>query len=420
MYLPYYDFSLGGDYMKILAVNAGSSSLKMQLLEMPQEILIAKAQVERIGLENAVVTVKYDFDETGKGKTWEIRDAVIKGHPDAVKAVMDKFAEFKIIENVDDIKGVGHRIVQGGEYFSKAEVVTDYVSEKVLELAELAPHHNKAEHDGYVAFKQIIPNAVHTFVFDTAFHQSIPEERYIFALPYEYYTNYKVRRYGAHGTSHKYIASVVKEYYGRDNYKLISCHLGSGASLCAIKDGLSVDTSMGFTPLGGIAMGTRCGDLDPSILSYVMNKEGMTADQMNHMCNFKSGLLGLSGISSDMRDIEKGEAEGDHRCAIARKVYCTRVVQYIGSYFVELGGCDAIVFTAGVGENSTTTRNTVLPMLKEALGIEYDLSEANKVEICGGKGYKISGENSKVDVLIIPTNEELMMCRDTYEIVKGN
>ena len=267
--------------MKILAVNAGSSSLKMQLLEMPEETLIAKAQVERIGLENAVVTVKYDFDENGKGKTWEIRDAVINGHPDAVKAVMDKFSEFNIIENVDDIKGVGHRMVQGGEDYCKTEEVTEDVSRTVLELAELAPLHNKPEHDGYVAFKQIIPNAIHTFVFDTAFHQSIPEERYIYPIPYEYYEKYKMRRYGFHGTSHKYIASFVREFMGKDEYKAISCHLGSGASICAIKDGKSVDTTMGFTPLAGIAMGTRSGDLDPSILTYIMNKEGLTADEMN-------------------------------------------------------------------------------------------------------------------------------------------
>lgn len=403
--------------MKILAVNAGSSSLKVQLLEMPQETLIAKAQVERIGLENAVVTVKYGFDQNEKGIVWEVRDAVIKNHPDAVKAIMDKFTEFNIIACVDDIKGVGHRIVQGGEYFSKAEVVTDYVSEKVLELAELAPHHNKAEHDGYLAFKQIIPNAIHTMVFDTAYHQSIPEERYIYAIPYEYYTNYKVRRYGAHGTSHKYIASVVKEYLGRDDFKAISCHLGSGASICAIKDGKSVDTSMGFTPLGGIAMGTRCGELDPSILSYVMNKENMTPDEMNHMCNFKSGLLGMSGVSSDMRDIEKGMREGNQRCILAQNVYVHRVAQYIGSYFVELGGCDAIVFTAGVGENGPQTRNYTMDRVKEALGIEYLEGEPFKTPICGGKGFKVSGPNSKIDVLVIPTNEELMMCRDTYEIV---
>ena len=254
-------------------------------------------------------------------------------------------------------------------------------------------------------------------VFDTAYHQSIPEERYIYAIPYEYYTNYKVRRYGAHGTSHKYIASVVKEYLGRDDFKAISCHLGSGASICAIKDGKSVDTSMGFTPLGGIAMGTRCGELDPSILSYIMNKENMTPDQMNHMCNFKSGLLGMSGVSSDMRDIEKGMREGNQRCILAQNVYVHRVAQYIGSYFVELGGCDAIVFTAGVGENGPQTRNYTMDRVKEALGIEYLEGEPFKTPICGGKGFKVSGPNSKIDVLVIPTNEELMMCRDTYEIV---
>ncbi len=401
--------------MKILAVNAGSSSLKVQLLEMPQEKLVAKAQVERIGLENAIVTVKY-----GNNQTWEVRNAVIKNHPDAVRSIMDKFTEFKIIEHVDDIKGVGHRIVQGGEYFSKAEIVTEYVENKVLELAELAPHHNKAEHDGYLAFKQIIPNAVHTMIFDTAYHQSIPQERYIYALPYKYYSNYKVRRYGAHGTSHKYIASVIEEYYGKKEYKLISCHLGSGASLCAIENGKSVDTSMGFTPLGGIAMGTRSGDLDPSILSYIMNKENMTPDEMNHMCNYESGLYGLSGVSSDMRDIDKGELENNSRCFLARKVYCTRVAQLIGSYFVELGGCDAIVFTAGVGENSISTRSVLIPMISQALGIEYAIGEKDKTPICNGKGYKISSPNSKIDVFVIPTNEELMMCRDTYEIIKEN
>ena len=405
--------------MKILAVNAGSSSLKVQLLEMPSEKLVAKAQVERIGLENAIVTVKYNY-VNDKNDTWEIRDAVIKNHPDAVKAIMDKFTEFKVIEKVDDIKGVGHRIVQGGEYYSKAEVVTKDVENKVLELAELAPHHNKAEHAGYLAFKQIIPNAIHTMIFDTAYHQSIPEERYIYALPYKYYTDYKIRRYGAHGTSHKYIASVIKEYYGKDEYKLISCHLGSGASICAIENGKSVDTSMGFTPLGGIAMGTRSGDLDPSILFYIMNKENLTPDQMNHICNYDSGLLGVSGRSSDMRDIDKGEADNEARSFLARKVYCNRVSQFIGSYFVELGGCDAIVFTAGVGENSISTRSVLIPMISKALGIEYTIGETDKVEICGGKGYKISGPNSKVDVFVIPTNEELMMCRDTYEIIVGN
>ncbi|MDY2888246.1 MAG: acetate kinase [Candidatus Caccosoma sp.] len=404
--------------MKILAVNAGSSSLKVQLLEMPEEKLIAKATVERIGANDAIVTVKYDF-KNGTNETYYNNNYPIADHAAAVKAITDKFAEFHVIENVDEIKGVGHRVVQGGEYFKKTEVVTDDVCKKVLELAELAPHHNKAEYNGYMAFKEIFPNAIHTMVFDTAFHQTIPAERYVFALPYEYYEKYKIRRYGAHGTSHKYIASVLKEYYGKDEFKAISCHLGSGASLCAIENGKSVDTSMGFTPLGGIAMGTRCGDLDPSTLFYIMNKDHLTPDQMNHICNFESGLLGVSGVHDDMRKIDEAEKLNNPRAFLARKVYCTRVAQFIGSYFVELGGADAIVFTAGVGENSISTRSVLIPMIQKALGIEYTIGETDKVEILNGKGYKISGPNSKIDVFVIPTNEELMMCKDTYEIVKG-
>lgn len=403
--------------MKILAVNAGSSSLKVQLIEMPEEKLIAKAHVERIGLENAIITINYNYTNDSKD-TWHIENAIVKNHPEAVKAIMDKFKEFHVIDQIDDIKGVSHRIVQGGEYFSKAEVVTDYVANKVLELAELAPHHNKAEYDGYMAFKQIIPNAIHTMVFDTAFHQTISEEKYIYPIPYRYYENYKIRRYGAHGTSHKYIASVLKEHYGKD-VRIISCHLGSGASICAIKDGKSVDTSMGFTPLGGIAMGTRSGDLDPSILTYIMNKEHLTADEMNHICNYESGLYGISQTVSDMRDIDAGEANNERLCFLARKVYCNRVAQFVGSYFVELGGCDAIVFTAGVGENSISTRSVLIPMFSKALGIDYPLGEKDKVAICGGKGYRVSTNNSKIDVFVIPTNEELMMCRDTYDIITG-
>lgn len=396
--------------MKILAVNAGSSSLKFQLVEMPEEKVITSGQVERIGLPNSIFTIKY------QGKKEEtIQD--IHNQPEAVKVVMKGLKEKGIIENVDDIKGVGHRVVQGGESFTKTEIVTEEVGKEVLRLAEFAPHHNAAEYAGYKAFKEELPNAIHTMVFDTAFHQTIPEERYIYPLPYRYYEDYRIRRYGAHGTSHKYIASVIREYYGKDEYKLISCHLGSGASLCAIENGKSVDTSMGFTPLGGIMMGTRCGDVDPSILSYVMKKDNLTPDEMNHICNYESGLLGVSKISSDMRDIDKGEAANNPLAFLARKVYCTRVAQFIGSYFVELGGCNAIVFTAGVGENSISTRKVLIPLIKDALGIDVD--ETNPITICNGKGVKISTDKSKIDVFVIPTNEEIMMCRDTYNIVVG-
>jgi len=399
--------------MKILAVNAGSSSLKIQLIEMPEEKLIAKALIERIGKEDAIVTIKYNVD--GIEKVFRLDSTPILSHMEAVKTIVDRFQEFKIIENANDIKGVGHRIVQGGEYFDKTVVVDDDVSKKVLELAELAPHHNKAEHDGYVAFKKCFPNAIHTMVFDTAFHQSIEEEKYIYPLPYKYYTDYKVRRYGAHGTSHKYIASVIKEYYGHDE-NTISCHLGSGASLCAIKDGKSIDTSMGFTPLGGIMMGTRCGDLDPSILFYIMNKENLSPDEMNHICNFKSGLLGVSNFSDSMKQVDEQRLVGNNQANLAFNLYCNRTSQFIGSYFVELGGAKCIVFTAGVGENSTNTRKTIISKIKDALQIEID--EDNPEIILNGKGKKISTKNSKIDVFVIPTNEELMMCRDTYEIVK--
>lgn len=394
--------------MKILAVNAGSSSLKFQLIEMPEEKVIASGQVERIMLPKSVLTIKYN------GEKYEtIQD--VPTHTDAVNLVMSRLKAMGIIENVEEIKGVGHRVVQGGESFSKTEVVTPEVEKEVLRLAKFAPHHNKVEHAGYLAFKNALPNAIHTMVFDTAFHQTIPEERYVYPIPYKYYKEDRIRRYGAHGTSHKYIASVIQEYYGKENYKLINCHLGSGASICAIKDGKSVDTSMGFTPLGGIMMGTRCGDLDPSVISYVMELDNLTPEQMNHMCNYDSGLLGVSGISSDMRDIDKGELQGIEQAFLARKVYCTRVAQFIGSYFVELGGCDAIVFTAGVGENSIKTRQCLIPMLQEALQIEVD--EEHATDILNGKGRKISTDNSKIDVFVIPTNEEIMMCRDTYEIV---
>ena len=249
-----------------------------------------------------------------------------------------------IVKNLDEIKGVGHRVVQGGEFFDKTVVVTPEVVEKIDYLAQFAPLHNKANLEGYKAFHELLPNVIHTVVFDTAFHQTMEEQNYIFPIPYHYYKDYAIRRYGAHGTSHKYIASVVEELLQTKEYKLISCHLGSGASLCAIKNGKCIDTSMGFTPLGGIMMGTRCGDVDPSAILYMMEKENLTLAQMNHILNKESGLLGVSGRSSDMRDIDKGIAADEHQSLLAQKLYCTRVAQFIGSYFVELGGCDALSF----------------------------------------------------------------------------
>ena len=400
-------------FMKILAVNAGSSSLKVQLLEMPQETLIAKAQVERIGLENAVVTVKYGFDQNEKGIVWEVRDAVIKSHPDAVKAIMDKFTEFDIIACVDDIKGVGHRIVQGGEYFSKAEVVTDYVSEKVLELAELAPHHNKAEHDGYVAFKQIIPNAVHTMVFDTAFHSTMPPKAFMYGVPYEAYTEWQVRKYGFHGTSHKYVSGEARKYLGRDDVKIVTCHLGNGSSIAAVKDGKCVDTSMGFTPLEGLVMGTRSGDIDPAAIEYIMDKSGMDIHQTLNYLNKKSGVLGISGVSSDFRDLSAASKEGNERATLALDMFAYRVQKYIGSYAAAMGGIDCIVFTGGIGENDKKMRERIMQGM-EFLGANFS-SKLNE-EAPRGKIAEIS-EGGKVKVLVIPTNEELVIARETLELL---
>lgn len=394
---------------KIFAVNAGSSSLKFQLIEMPEEEVITVGQVERIGFEDSVFTIKY------QGKKNETI-LPVKTQKDAVNLVLKTVLEMGIVKDINEIKGVGHRVVQGGELFDRTVVVTKEAADKVAYLAQFAPLHNKANLQGYEAFHELLPNVVHTFVFDTAFHQTIEEEKFIFPIPYEYYQKHSIRRYGAHGTSHKYIASVVEEFEKTKNFRLISCHLGSGASLCAIKNGKCVDTSMGFTPLGGIMMGTRCGDTDPSAVLYMMEKDQLDYTKANDVLNKKSGLLGVSGISSDMRDIDKGIAKNDHRCLLAQKVYCHRVAQYIGSYFVELGGCDVLVFTAGVGENSVSTRTRLMPMIAEALGIEVDESKAIDL----GKGKLISTPNSKVKVYIIPTNEEIMIARDTYDLVIKN
>jgi acetate kinase len=394
---------------KIFAVNAGSSSLKFQIIEMPEEEVITVGQVERIGFDDSIFSITF---ENHTQKTI----LPVKTQKDAVQLVLKTVLEMGIVKNLDEIKGVGHRVVQGGEFFDKTVVVTPEVVEKIDYLAQFAPLHNKANLEGYKAFHELLPNVIHTVVFDTAFHQTMEEQNYIFPIPYHYYKDYAIRRYGAHGTSHKYIASVVEELLGTKEYKLISCHLGSGASLCAIKNGKCIDTSMGFTPLGGIMMGTRCGDVDPSAILYMMEKENLTLAQMNHILNKESGLLGVSGRSSDMRDIDKGIAADEHQSLLAQKLYCTRVAQFIGSYFVELGGCDALVFTAGVGENSKSTRSRLLPMISEALGIEVDESQTIDVK----HGQLISTKNSKVKVYIIPTNEELMIARDTYELVQQN
>lgn len=393
---------------KIIAVNAGSSSLKFQLFNMPEETVITSGNIERIGFEDAIFTIKVNGE---KVKTV----TAIPDHTVAVKMLLEALVSHKIVESYDEIDACGHRVVQGGPYFNDSCLVDDDSEAKVEELAELAPLHNPANLVGMRAFREALPHAQHVFVFDTAFHQTMDEERFLYALPYEYYTKYQVRRYGAHGTSHKYVSARAIEMLGNPEHsKIIVCHLGNGASLSAVKDGACVDTSMGFTPLAGVMMGTRSGDVDPSILPYVMRKENLSIDEMLNVLNKKSGMLGVSGISSDSRDIEDAYAKGDEAAIRTSHLYARIVSKFIGSYFVELGGVDAIAFTAGLGENAAYIRSLVIKDVEEALDVHLDESLNEKRS---GDERVISTPDSKVKVMVIPTNEEVMIARDTVRIL---
>lgn len=392
--------------MKVLAVNAGSSSLKFQMYEMPMEEVLISGVFERIGGKESFYTIKLNGEKIKK-------EVALNNHSDAVNYLTKELLDNHVIESLDEIKGVGHRIVQGADYFDKTVIIDEEVLAKIDALSALAPLHNPAAVIGIKAFQECIPNAVHTAVFDTAFHQTMNEETYLYALPYEWYTKYKVRKYGAHGTSHKYIANRISEILNRNDLKVISCHIGNGASITAIKDGKCVDTSMGFTPNAGLIMGSRCGDTDVSIIPYIMKEASLNAADIDHIINKESGLLGISGVSNDSRDIEKGIEEGNERCILAHKMFIRRIIDYIAKYYVLLGGCDAIVFTAGIGENAKHTRRDVINGL-EALGIKLD-SEANDVR---GVEKLITTPDSKVPCYIIPTDEEVMIARDTYEFIK--
>jgi len=392
--------------MKVLAVNAGSSSLKFTAYEMPEEKVLMSGVFERIGINGGFYTIKFNGEKT---KT----EIELKDHKQAFELLVKELKEHNIVEDLSEIKGIGHRIVQGGAYFEKTEIATDEVIAKIDELSSLAPLHNPAAIVGINAAKATVPEAVQTVVFDTAFHRTMPEENYLYALPYEWDEEYKVRRYGAHGTSHKYVSARMNELLGRYNTKLITCHIGNGASISAVKDGKCLNTSMGLTPNAGLIMGSRCGDIDATIVPYIMEKTGYTPREMDTILNKKSGLLGISGVSSDSRDIEDGINDGNERCILAQKMYVRRIIDYIAKYYVELEGCDAIIFTAGVGENSVSTRREIIDGLK-VLGIEIN-EEANNVR---GKEQKISSDNSSVPVWIIPTNEEVMIARDTYNLSK--
>ena len=391
--------------MIILSVNAGSSSLKFTGFEMPSEDVLISGVFERIGIDNSFYTIKVNGEKIKK-------EVELPNHKVAFEILIKELMDNKIVESLDEIKGVGHRIVQGGAYFDKTVIADEDAVSKIDELASLAPLHNHAAIVGINAAKEVMPNAVQTVVFDTAFHQTMAPCEYMYAVPYAWYKEYGIRKYGAHGTSHKYVSQRMNEILGRNDTKLITCHIGNGASISAVKDGKCVDTSMGLTPNAGLIMGSRCGDMDATVVTYAMEKTGMTPKEMDIVLNKQSGLLGISGVSSDSRDIEEGIKNGNERCILAQEMYVKRIVEYIAKYYVLLGGCDAIVFTAGVGENSISTRKEILDKLA-VLGIKVD-EEVNNVR---GEERKITTDDSAVPAYIIPTNEELMIAKDTYSLV---
>lgn len=393
----------------VMSVNAGSSSLKFQVFQMPEEKVLAQGNVERIGINDSIFGIKVNGE-----KIERISD--IPDHAVAVQKLIDALLEFKVVNSLDEIEAVGHRAVHGGEYFDHSVPVTEDVVAKFEELCELAPLHNPAGLVGYRAFKEALPNCSHTFVYDTAFHQSMPKENFLYALPYELYTNDKVRRYGMHGTSHMYLTVRLAEILGktREEMNIITCHLGNGGSITAVKNGKSFKTSMGFTPLAGVIMGTRCGDIDAAIVPFLQKKYGYSAEEVDNLMNKKSGMLGISGVSSDNRDIQAAAAEGNERAQLAIKMFISRVVEIVGGYYALMGGADAIVFSGGIGENDVATRQLVCEGL-EALGVKID-SEKNKVR---GKETLVSADDSKLQVWLIPTNEELMIARDAYKDLKN-
>lgn len=396
--------------MKVLVINCGSSSLKYQVLDMTTEALLCKGLVERIGMDGAVIT----HEKIGMDKV--VNETPMEDHKAAIALVLDAIqdSEHGVVESMDEIGAVGHRVVHAGEKYASSVLITDDVIKALEECIDLAPLHNPPNLLGIAACQELMPGTPMVGVFDTAFHQTMPPESYIYALPYEYYEKYGVRRYGFHGTSHKYVAQRTAEMLNvnLDDLKIITCHLGNGASVSAIKRGKCIATSMGFTPLEGLIMGTRSGDIDPAIVEFIADKEGITVQEVNTILNKKSGILGISGISSDMRDVLEAAEEGNERAMLAMKAFAHRVRFYIGAYIAEMNGVDAIVFTAGVGENSIPMRDIICNDLGN-LGIKLDVVK-NKVR---GKELIISRDDSPVKVLLIPTNEELMIARDTYDIV---
>ena len=394
---------------KTIAINAGSSSLKWQLYLMPEEKVLAKGLIERIGLKDSISTVK--FDDRAEKQVLDITD-----HTQAVKILLDDLMRFNIITSFDEITGVGHRVVAGGEYFKDSALVDEEVIQKVEELSLLAPLHNPAHAAGIRAFKELLPDITSVVVFDTSFHTTMPEKAYRYPLPTKYYTENKVRKYGAHGTSHEYVAHEAAKLLGKpiEDLKLITCHIGNGASITAVDKGLSVDTSMGFTPLGGVMMGTRTGDIDPAIIPYLMQytDDFKTPEDISRILNRESGLLGVSETSSDMRDIHAAMRAGDAKAQLANDIFVDRIQKYIGQYLAVLNGADAIIFTAGIGENSVTIRKLVIE------GISWFGCDIDPEKNVYGQYGDISTPEAKVRVLVIPTDEELVIARDVERFKK--
>ena len=388
---------------KTISINAGSSSLKWQLYLMPEEKVLAKGLLERIGLKDSISTVK--FDGRSEKQVLDIED-----HTQAVKILLDDLKRFNIIESYDEITGVGHRVVAGGEHFKDSALVDEDVIQKVEELSLLAPLHNPANAAGIRAFREILPDITSVVVFDTSFHTTMPEKAYRYPIPTKYYTENKVRKYGAHGTSHEYVAKEAAKVLGRpiEELKLITCHIGNGASITAVDKGVSVDTSMGFTPLGGVMMGTRTGDIDPAIIPYLMQytDDFNTPEDISRVLNRESGLLGVSEKSSDMRDIHEAMRAGDAKAQLANDIFVDRIQKYIGQYLAVLNGADAIIFTAGIGENSVTIRELVIN------GISWFGCNVDPEKNVRGAEGVISSPNARVKVLVIPTDEELVIARD--------
>lgn len=392
---------------KVLAINSGSSSFKYKLFSLPDEKVIAKGMADRVGLDDASFEIKL-ADGTDHVEKTEIPDQEA-----AVSLLLKFLKQFNVVEDLNEIVGVGHRVVNGGEFFKDSTIITKENIHEIYELEDYAPLHNLAEGRGIEAFMNVLPNVPQVAVFDTTYHRTLDPVHYLYSLPYEYYEKYGVRKYGAHGTSVRYVAPRAADMMGKDlkDLKLIVCHLGSGASITAVKDGKSYDTSMGFSPLAGITMATRSGDIDPSLIQHLMHVEHKSMDEMIYTLNYKSGLLGLSGISPDMRDVRESNSD---RAKLARKIFINRIVRYIGSYIAEMGGVDGIIFTAGIGEHDMGVRKAVMDAFKY-MGVDPDYEANDKVS----EGF-ITKPDSKVKVMVIPTNEELMIERDVVRLTHIN